>query len=94
MQYCFVQNNVIGNPQNLPINWQNVSNFYVLPQEELAKYNWHPFNPATPPAYNPATQSLQSSLKFDGQQVNQVWQVTDNPIPANITANLTANGTI
>jgi hypothetical protein len=47
MQYCQVTNNTPGPPGNLPQNWQNVSNFNLLPVSELAKYGFYPFNPAT-----------------------------------------------
>ena len=77
MQYCYIQNNVIGNPQSLPQNWQNVSNFYLLPPVELAAKGWYPFNPATPPAYTETTQKLVESRAFTGSAVNQSWQVVN-----------------
>jgi hypothetical protein len=75
MQYCQVTNNTPGPPGNLPQNWQNVSNFNLLPVSELAKYGFYPFNPATPPAYTEATQKLVETLQFTGSAVNQTWQV-------------------
>ena len=35
MKHILVQNNqIVGNPQDLPINAENISNFYLLPPYE------------------------------------------------------------
>lgn len=77
MQYCYVQNNIPGAPQELPQNWGNVSNFYLLPPAALAAKGWYPFNPATAPAYNQTTQKLVETRTFTGSAVNQSWQVVN-----------------
>ena len=77
MPYCQIINGTIGDPQSLPLNWQNVSNFYLLPSVELAKFGWYPFNPATPPTYTETTQKLVESRTFTGSAVNQSWQVVN-----------------
>lgn len=44
MQYIYVENNQIaGNPQELPKNWKNISNFYVLNDDQLKSYGWYRF---------------------------------------------------
>lgn len=44
MKYIYVENNQIaGNPEELPRNWKNVSNFYLLNDEQLKSYGWYPF---------------------------------------------------
>ena len=77
MQYCYVQNNIPGPPQDLPVNWGNVSNFNLLPPSELAARGWYPFNPATTPTFNESTQKLVESRIFTGTAVNQTWQVVN-----------------
>ena len=75
--YCLVVNGSIGAPAALPRDYQGVSNFYTLPPTDLARYNWYPFNPATPPAFTESTQKLVESLTFTDAQVNQSWQVVN-----------------
>lgn len=65
-QYCLVTNSQPGPPQDLPQNWGNVSNFNLLPPQELAARGRYPFVPATPPAYTEATQKLVETLAFTG----------------------------
>ena len=44
MKYIYVEDNKIaGNPEELPRNWKNVSNFYLLDDEQLRSYGWYPF---------------------------------------------------
>jgi hypothetical protein len=44
MKYIKVQENeVVGFPQDLPINFENISNFYLLPPDILRSYGWYPF---------------------------------------------------
>ena len=44
MKYIRVENNsIIGTPTDLPINSNNISNFYLLPEETLREYGWYPF---------------------------------------------------
>lgn len=44
MRYARVQNNqVIDHNRDLPKNWENVSNFYILDNETLKEYGWYPF---------------------------------------------------
>jgi hypothetical protein len=42
--YCYIDDEQnIGNPESLPENWKNISNFYVLPNEILKNYGWLPY---------------------------------------------------
>jgi hypothetical protein len=44
MKYCHVKNNeIIEKDVSLPVNWENVSNFYVLPNDILKTYGWIPY---------------------------------------------------
>jgi hypothetical protein len=44
MKYIRVENNsVVGFPQELPISAENISNFYLLPNEVLRSYGWYPY---------------------------------------------------
>lgn len=44
MKYARVQNNqVVDHNRDLPQNWENVSNFYLLDNETLKEYGWLPF---------------------------------------------------
>lgn len=43
MDYIQVENDQIkGYPQPLPQNWANVSNFYLLEDENLRQFGWYP----------------------------------------------------
>jgi hypothetical protein len=42
-KYCLIENGKIkAQPTKLPINWDNISNFYVLDDETLKTYGWLP----------------------------------------------------
>lgn len=42
-KYCLIENGKIKvQPTTLPINWDNISNFYVLDDETLKQHNWLP----------------------------------------------------
>ena len=44
MKYVLVENeNIVGNPTELPINWANISNFHLFDNEKLKQYGWYPF---------------------------------------------------
>jgi hypothetical protein len=43
MKYCYIQNNNVEQMVDpLPTQWRNISNMYVLPNEELKKHGWLP----------------------------------------------------
>jgi hypothetical protein len=41
-RYCYVKNNEIVKIEPLPINFGNVSNFYLLSDEEIKPHGWLP----------------------------------------------------
>jgi hypothetical protein len=44
MNYILVENGqIVGNPTQLPKNWANVSNFYLLDNQILKQYGWYPY---------------------------------------------------
>lgn len=83
--YCQVLNNQPGRPQDLPVNWHNISNFNTLSAADLISHGWYLFVPAARPAHNPATHRIVESAAFTGNFVDQVWtvlQLTDAEILA------------
>lgn len=43
-KYCYVKNgSVAATEQNLPVNFENVSNFYLLDDANLKHYGWLPY---------------------------------------------------
>ena len=77
MQYCLIQNDIIGRPQALPRNWGNISNFYLLAPEIVATYGWFPCQTSEKPAYDESAQRLVESLQLVDGVVVQSWQVVD-----------------
>lgn len=44
MRYALVENGqVIEKNRELPINWKNISNFYLMDNNELKKFGWYPY---------------------------------------------------
>jgi hypothetical protein len=44
MKYILVENDqIIGNPTDIPKVWKNISNFYLLDNETLKQHGWYPF---------------------------------------------------
>ena len=41
-KYCFVKNGKVEQVGGLPTNFNNVSNFYLLADDEIKKYGWFP----------------------------------------------------
>jgi hypothetical protein len=46
-RYCYIIDNEIKKVEVLPIVWENVSNFYVLPDDILKTYGWLPLEEQT-----------------------------------------------
>lgn len=76
--YCHVVNGVPKPPQNLPEIFENVSNFHVLPPEELAKHGWFPFVPGPEPKYYKADEKQTRKLIVHGNEVHET--VTIEPL--------------
>ena len=85
--YAFVENNVItGLYDNLPTNWQNVSNFYLLKDdiETLSSMGWKVVQKVEP-TYNSNTQYLGSVYhRLIDDQVIETFYVVDKPIEPEI----------
>jgi hypothetical protein len=41
-RYCLIENGVIVNIGNLPVNWKNVSNFCYMEDSALKEFGWLP----------------------------------------------------
>lgn len=42
--YCYIKDSkVVIGPRILPENWENVSNFYLLPNDIIKTYGWVPY---------------------------------------------------
>lgn len=75
MDYIQVENGEVkGYPQSLPQNWADVSNFYLLEDEQVRKYGWYPvrFVPATKTENDVVTGQ---SFVIEGNEVVQYEQI-------------------
>ena len=44
MLYIYIENNQVqDSPKELPINWKNISNFYLLDNQKLKQNGWYPY---------------------------------------------------
>jgi hypothetical protein len=86
--YAFVENNVITKLYDeLPTNWQNVSNFYLLKDdvETLNSLGWKVIQKVQP-EYNPDTQFLYGTYqRIVDDQVIESQYVGDKPIEPEVT---------
>lgn len=75
MDYIQVENGEIkGYPRSLPQNWLNVSNFYLLENDDLRKYGWYPVR------FVPAEKTendivIGQSFVLEGNEVVQYEQI-------------------
>lgn len=47
-RYCYIKNKqIVTGPTLLPLNWENVSNFNLLTENELKQYGWLPVTTIT-----------------------------------------------
>lgn len=75
MDYIQVENGEVkGYPQPLPQNWADVSNFYLLEDEQVRKYGWYPlrFVPAEKTENDLVTGQ---SFVVEGDEVVQYEQI-------------------
>jgi len=43
-KYCYVKNGkIVAAEQDLPVNFENISNFYLLGDADLKRYGWLPY---------------------------------------------------
>lgn len=82
--FAHVENdNVVGLYDNLPKNWRNISNFYLLKDNVsyLNSLGWYVVT-KTEPSYNPATQKLDNAYHwFENGVVYESYNVIDLPPP-------------
>lgn len=68
----------------VPDNWRNISNFYVLSDEELLQHGWHKLVKIVP-EFDPETQKLDTPLYtfVDGvaYETMQVFDLPPAPLP-------------
>lgn len=79
--YAYVENNEVNNLYDLlPPNWRNISNFYVLTDEELKVHGWYKVVIDTP-NYNQETQTLGNpTYHFENDIVYERPTVIDLPV--------------
>jgi len=77
VDYIQVKNDgVKGHPQTLPKNWEDVSNFYLLEDDQLRLYGWYPvrFVPAEKTDNDIVTGQ---SFVIEGNEVVQYEQIRE-----------------
>ena len=76
--YAFVEDGtIVGVYDLVPKNWKNVSNFYVLSDDELLTFGWHKLVKVTP-EYNTATQKLGNPVyTFENETAYETMTVID-----------------
>jgi len=79
--YAYVEDNEVKNLYDLlPANWRNISNFYVLSDDELEVHGWYKVVKDTP-AYNQETQRLgDPTYHFENDVVYERDTVIDIPV--------------
>ena len=84
--FAYVKDDAIVNVwDTLPINWENISNFYTLGDgnntEYLKSLGWYPITYQAP-TYDPATQVLgHPTYTISGDTVIETLTVNDKPTP-------------
>lgn len=82
--YALVENdNIVGVYNDLPLNWKNVSNFYLLKDEDeyLKTLGWYKIVKSTP-EYNPATHTLENtSHRFENNNVYEIHNIVAINVP-------------
>lgn len=86
MLYCKINNDLISDPQPLPINYMNVSNFYLLDEDLVNSYGFYRFVDSVPPEYNPYTSRLVKTYVKNDTIINPSYLV-ESLSQEEITAN-------
>jgi hypothetical protein len=68
---------VVGYPTSLPKNWGEVSNFFVLTDEELQKYGWYPVVIEKEDVLEPNMVIERQVFSFNGKEVIQSRQIRE-----------------
>lgn len=75
MLYCFVENELISDPQPLPINYRNISNFYLLDEEILNSFGFFRFVSTIIPSYNSNSEKIVETLVLNDNLVTYNYEV-------------------
>lgn len=75
MLYCKVENGVISNPQPLPINYANISNFYISDEQIINAYGFYRYQATEVPPYNPFSDKIIESLTFENDVVSSNYSI-------------------
>ena len=67
-KYCFVKNEEVEQVGGLPTNFNNVSNFYLLAEDEIKKHGWFPVETIS------ENKEIQDSItyKIEGNLVKEI----------------------
>ena len=75
MLYCFINNQEISEPSPLPINYHNISSFYLLDPAIVEFYGFYPFQETEVPEYNPLTHKVVKTLTLSSGVVSYSYSV-------------------
>lgn len=75
MLYCYFVGDNIGEPQSLPTNYLNISNFNLLDESTINGYNFYKFIDSEKPGYNPLSQKIITQLFFENNSIVPVYTV-------------------
>ena len=79
--YVYIENSeILEYYDSLPINWRNISNFYILEfdPERMASLGWYKVIKATIPAFDPYKQRMTNpTYTFDGTEVTEIITIED-----------------
>lgn len=79
--WVHIENDVIDSYEELPINWRNISNFYMLKEDLnfLKSINWYPVTKLEY-QFDPTKQKLDNRrFLFDGNTVTEEYDIVDIP---------------
>lgn len=80
--YAYIENNEIKEIHYvLPRNWRNVSNFYVLNNDELRTLNWYPIVDSDVAYDNTKQRIVDYTFKINDNQVDRIFILEDIPEP-------------
>jgi len=75
MLYCKVENNVISNPEPLPMNYSNISNFYLMDETIVNSYGFYRYLATEKPIYNSNSHKIIENLVLDNSLVSSIYSI-------------------
>lgn len=75
MLYCKVENGIISNPESLPINYGNISNFYLMDEYIVNSYGFYRYIPTEKPVYDPNSHKIIETFSLENGVVNSIYSV-------------------